>query len=108
VHETVSIKLPRDFLKSKRANGFTAKLWDRRDSVVISVPPEYIEGLLARMENRAPVAPGERMPADSASVPAAPAPLPGLFVNALVDVLSKRSEGHDPQHRTKGLRRSGF
>ena len=44
----------------KRANGFKAELWGRRDSVVISVPPEYIEGLLARMENRAPVGPGER------------------------------------------------
>jgi hypothetical protein len=51
-----------------------AKLRGRRDSVVISVPAEYIEGLLARMENRAPIDPRERMPADSASVPAALAP----------------------------------
>jgi len=69
VHEFVSVKLSRDFLKAKRLTGFQAKLWGRRDSVIISVPPEYIEGLLARMENRAPVA----QPASAGPVPASPA-----------------------------------
>ena len=68
VHEFVSIKLSRDFLKSKRTTGFQAKLWGRRDSVVINVPPQYIEGLLARMENRTPVAD------PTGPVPASPAP----------------------------------
>lgn len=74
VHEYVAVKLSRDFLKSKRASGFSAKLWGRRDSVVIKVPPEYIEGLLARMENRAPEVPTQSAPTNRAPVPAAPAP----------------------------------
>ncbi|MCR9092600.1 MAG: hypothetical protein NXI30_00145 [bacterium] len=68
VYEYVTIKLSRDFLKSKKNTGFHAKFWGRRDSVVIHVPPDYIEGLLARMENRPPVSP------TSQPVPAAPAP----------------------------------
>jgi len=68
VYEHVTIKLSRDFLQSKKITGFHAKLWGRRDSVLVHVPPEYIEGLLARMENRAPVV------APSQPVPAAPAP----------------------------------
>ena len=70
VYEHVSVKLSRDFLKSKRTTGFHAKLWGRRDSVLIRIPPEYIEGLLARMENRAP----QPMPASTGPVPASPAP----------------------------------
>lgn len=72
VHEFVSVKLSREFLQSKRDTGFTAKLWGRRDSIVIDVPPQYIEGLLARMENRAPSAPGAG--GASAPMPAAKAP----------------------------------
>ncbi len=72
VHEFVSVKLSREFLKAKRATGFSAKLWGRRDSVVIDVPPEYIEGLLARMENRAPVSPSQG--GTTGAVPAAKAP----------------------------------
>lgn len=72
VHEFVSVKLSREFLKAKRVTGFSAKLWGRRDSVVIDVPPEYIEGLLARMENRAPMPPGQA--ATTGPVPAAKAP----------------------------------
>jgi len=68
VYEYVKIKLSRDFLKARKATGFHAKLWGRRDSVLIHVPPEYIEGLLARMENRAPVVVANE------PVPAAPAP----------------------------------
>lgn len=78
VHEYVTVKLSRDFLKAKRTTGFSAKLWGRRDSVLISVPPEYIEGLLARMENRAPEIPtrstAQGTSANNAPVPAAPAP----------------------------------
>ena len=79
VWEHVSIKLSRDFLKARRANGFFVKLWGRRDSAVIQVPPEYIEGLLARMENRAPqtttaATPAPSTPDSTGSVPAAPAP----------------------------------
>jgi hypothetical protein len=59
-------------MSSKRKTGFKAKLWGRRDSVVISVPPEYIEGLLARMERRAPEVPAAAT--NSSPVPAAPAP----------------------------------
>lgn len=70
VYEHVRVKLSRDFLKSKRLSGFHAKLWGRRDSVVIRIPPEYIEALLARMENR----PVEPMPASSGTAPASPAP----------------------------------
>jgi hypothetical protein len=72
VHEFVSVKLSREFLKAKRTTGFSAKLWGRRDSVVIDVPPEYIEGLLARMENRAPVSPSQG--GTTGPVPAAKAP----------------------------------
>jgi hypothetical protein len=54
VHEHVSVKLSRNFLMTKRASGFNAKLWGRRDSVILFIPPQYIEGLLARMENRTP------------------------------------------------------
>lgn len=68
VYEHVTIKLSRDFLKARRTTGFHAKLWGRRDSVLIHVPPEFIEGLLARMENRSPVV----QPATP--VPASPAP----------------------------------
>lgn len=68
VYEYVAIKLSRDFLKAKKSTGFHAKLWGRRDSVLIHVPPQYIEGLLSRMENRAPVA------VPPQPVPAAPAP----------------------------------
>ncbi len=70
VYEHVSVKLSRDFLKAKRVTGFHAKLWGRRDSVLIRIPPEYIEGLLARMENRAP----QPVAASTGPVPAAPAP----------------------------------
>lgn len=68
VHEYVAIKLSRDFLRAKRTTGFAAKLWGRRDSAVIRVPADYIEGLLARMEKRDPVV------APQAAVPAAKAP----------------------------------
>lgn len=83
VFEHVSIKLSRDFLKAKRASGFYVKLWGRRDSVVIDVPPEWIEGLLARMEDRPPevVPAAARVPSEPAragrptgAAPAAPAP----------------------------------
>ena len=74
VHEYVSVKLSRDFLKSRQTAGFHAKLWGRRDSVVIHVPPEYIEGLLARMENRAPSTTPANAPVSPGPVPAAPAP----------------------------------
>ena len=59
-------------------DGFHAKLWGRRDSVVIIVPPEFVEGLLAKMENRAPQASPITVqlaqPEKPAAVPAAPAP----------------------------------
>ena len=70
VLEFVTVKLSRNYLQTKRASGFHVKFWGRRDSVVINVPPTHIEGLLARMENRTPVA----NPASTAPVPAAPAP----------------------------------
>ncbi len=54
VHEYVNVKLSRKYLMTKRASGFDVKLWGRRDSVKFFVPPQYIEGLLARMENRTP------------------------------------------------------
>ena len=54
VHEHVSVKLSRKYLVAKRAMGFDVKFWGRRDSVMFFVPPQYIEGLLARMDNRAP------------------------------------------------------
>lgn len=69
VHEYVSVKLSRKFLQSKRLSGFNVKLWGRRESVVLFVPPEYIEGLLARMENRSP----DTTIGASGAVPAAPA-----------------------------------
>lgn len=73
VFEFVSVKLSRDFLESKRVSGFHAKLWGRRESVVIHVPGDYIEGLLARMQQRAPVVdPTAR--AGGGPVPAAKAP----------------------------------
>ncbi len=68
VYEYVTIKLSRDFLKARRTTGFHAKFWGRRDSVLVHVPPQYIEGLLARMENRPPVS------VTNEPVPAAPAP----------------------------------
>ena len=72
VYEYVSVKLSRDFLKTKNTTGFHVKLWGRRDSVVIEVPAEYIEGLLARMENRQPMTIPSA--ATTGAVPAAPAP----------------------------------
>jgi hypothetical protein len=74
VHEHVSVKLSRDFLMAKRATGFDVKLWGRRDSVVLTVPPEYIEGLLARMEERTPDSTRPPSTTPIGSFPAAPAP----------------------------------
>jgi hypothetical protein len=74
VHEFVTVKLSRKFLQSKRASGFNVKLWGRRDSVVVFVPPQYIEGLLARMENRTPETIAQSPAQTRAPVPAAPAP----------------------------------
>jgi hypothetical protein len=74
VHEHVSLKLSRNYLMSKRASGFNVKLWGRRDSVVLFVPPDFIEGLLARMENRAPLNADEISAATQGPVPASPAP----------------------------------
>jgi len=74
VHEDVSVTLSRDFLMSKRATGFAVKLWGRRDSVVFNVPPEYIEGLLARMEKRTPESVLPPPTTTGGAVPAAPAP----------------------------------
>ncbi len=74
VHEFVSVKLSRKFLTAKRASGFNVKLWGRRDSVVVFVPAEYIEGLLARMESRAPQTIVQSAAPSPGSVPAAPAP----------------------------------
>lgn len=68
VYEFVSIRVSRDFLNAKKRTGFTAKLWGRRESALIHVPADYIEGLLARMEKRAPVV------APTGPVPAAKAP----------------------------------
>jgi len=75
VHEFVSVKLSRKYLMAKRASGFEVKLWGRRDSVMLHVPPHYIEGLLARMENRTPedlVEP--TLTENQGPVPASPAP----------------------------------
>ena len=83
VYEYVTVKLSREFLKSKQESGFHAKLWGRRDSVVIHVPPQFIEGLLAKMENREPnstpvVVPNTTTtPSDDSPVPASPAPHAG-------------------------------
>lgn len=74
VHEYVSVKLSRKFLRAKRRSGFHAKLWGRRDSVVVFVPPDYIEGLLARMENRSPEVLVKGSGGAKGSAPAAPAP----------------------------------
>jgi hypothetical protein len=74
VHEFVTVKLSRNYLLSKRASGFNAKLWGRRKSVVLFVPPDFIEGLLARMEKRAPQTADEILAATQGPVPAAPAP----------------------------------
>jgi len=73
VHEYVTVKLSRNYLLSKRASGFNAKLWGRRESVVVFVPPDFIEGLLARMENRAPQTANEISAATRGPVPASPA-----------------------------------
>jgi hypothetical protein len=74
VHEYVTVRLSRNYLLSKRASGFNVKLWGRRDSVVLFVPPQYIEGLLARMEKRAPQNMPEAPAVTKQPVPAAPAP----------------------------------
>jgi hypothetical protein len=74
VYEYVTVRLSRKYLLSKRASGFNVKLWGRRDSVVLFVPPHYIEGLLARMEDRAPQTAEEIPAATQGPVPAAPAP----------------------------------
>ena len=74
VHEYVTVRLSRNYLLSKRASGFNVKLWGRRDSVVLFVPPQYIEGLLARMEKRAPQNTPEAPAVTKEPVPAAPAP----------------------------------
>ena len=74
VHEFVTVKLSRNYLSSKRASGFNVKLWGRRDSVVLFVPPQYIEGLLARMEDREPQTAEEMSTATQGPVPASPAP----------------------------------
>jgi hypothetical protein len=77
VHEHVSVKLSRKFLMTKRASGFDAKLWGRRDSVSLFVPSQYIEGLLARMENREPedfLQPTLTDDQKHGPVPASPAP----------------------------------
>jgi hypothetical protein len=77
VEEYVSVKLSRDFLTSKRKTGFDVKLWGRRESVVLNVPADYIEGLLARMEERTPETPDSLVAPEMppiVSYPAAPAP----------------------------------
>jgi hypothetical protein len=74
VHEHVTVKLTRKYLLAKRASGFNVKLWGRRDSVVVFVPPYFIEGLLAKMENRAPQSVAQMPAASKGPVPAAPAP----------------------------------
>ena len=74
VHEFVTVKLSRNYLSSKRASGFNVKLWGRRDSVVLFVPPQYIEGLLARMEDREPQTAEEMSTTTQGPVPASPAP----------------------------------
>lgn len=74
VQEFVTVKLSRKFLKTKRASGFNVKLWGRRDSVLLFVPPDYIEGLLARMENRTPETIVQSPAPAKGPVPASPAP----------------------------------
>jgi len=74
VHEFVSVKLSRNFLMTTRVSGFNVKLWGRRDSVVFHVPADFIEGLLARMEDRAPESVAQLSTAAKGPVPAAPAP----------------------------------
>jgi len=74
VHEFVTVKLSRNYLSAKRASGFNVKLWGRRDSVVLFVPPQYIEGLLARMEDREPQTAEEMSTTTQGPVPASPAP----------------------------------
>jgi hypothetical protein len=74
VHEFVSVKLSRNFLLTTRASGFNVKLWGRRESVVLHVPADFIEGLLARMEDRAPESIVQIPTATKGPVPAAPAP----------------------------------
>jgi len=74
VQEFVTVKLSRKFLKSKRASGFNVKLWGRRDSVLLFVPPDYIEGLLARMENRTPETIVQSPAPTKGPAPASPAP----------------------------------
>ncbi len=74
VHEHVTVKLSREYLLGKRNDGFNVKLWGRRDSVLLFVPPHYIEGLLARMENRAPANVATKTATTQGPVPAAPAP----------------------------------
>jgi hypothetical protein len=74
VHEFVSVKLSRNFLLTTRASGFNVKLWGRRESVVLHVPADFIEGLLARMEDRAPESIVQIPSATKGPVPAAPAP----------------------------------
>ena len=74
VHEYVTVRLSRNYLLSKRASGFNVKLWGRRDSVVLFVPPHYIEGLLARMEKRTPQVISEAPVVTKEPVPASPAP----------------------------------
>lgn len=74
VWEFVTVKLSRKFLTTKRASGFDVKLWGRRDSVVLFVPPEYIEGLLSRMENRPPEILATVPKAPQGPFPASPAP----------------------------------
>jgi hypothetical protein len=74
VHEFVTVKLSRNFLLTTRASGFNVKLWGRRDSVVLHVPADYIEGLLARMEDRAPESVAQIPTATNGPAPAAPAP----------------------------------
>ena len=74
VHEYVTVRLSRNYLLSKRASGFNVKLWGRRDSVVLFVPAHFIEGLLARMEDRVPQTAEEIPAATQGPVPASPAP----------------------------------
>jgi hypothetical protein len=74
VYEYVTVELSLNYLRSKRMSGFNVKLWGRRDSVVLFVPADYIEGLLARMEDRAPQTLEDISPATKGPVPASPAP----------------------------------
>jgi hypothetical protein len=76
VQEYVSVKLTRDFLTSKRTTGFDVKLWGRRESVVLNIPADYIDGLLARMEAGGPDSMLPPTTTPIGSFPAAPAPYP--------------------------------